>query len=104
MATLWNRIWNRSPRMATLSFTVYSRQGCGCCHKALDVLKGFQDRYPLRIEVVDVDDSDELKARYGMEVPVILLNGRVRFRGSVNSAMLERLLKAEAAAADPEKG
>ena len=37
----------------------------------------------------------ELAAKYGNEVPVVAVNGKVRFRGVVNPALLERLLTAE---------
>ncbi|AMV38772.1 glutaredoxin family protein [Planctomyces sp. SH-PL62] len=104
MTTLWSRLGFRKPATEPLAITVYSRQGCGCCHKAIGLLEGFRGRYRLRIEEVDVDESPELKARYGMEVPVVAVDGRVRFRGVVNPAMLERLLRAEAPkAAGPER-
>ncbi|WP_165248941.1 glutaredoxin family protein [Paludisphaera soli] len=102
MPTLWDKLVDRNARMAPVTFTVYSRPGCTCCVKAVAVLKSFQDRYPMEIEVVDVDGSEELKARFGMEVPVVAVDGRVRFRGSVNPAMLERLLAAEAGGGNRE--
>jgi len=79
-----------------MEIVIYSRQGCGCCERALAVLEGFRDRYAFRVDVVDVDGSPELKARYGLEVPVVAVDGRVRFRGLVNPAMLERLLRSQA--------
>ena len=81
----------------TVPVTVYSRQGCGCCDKALAALQAAGDRHPLAVEVVDVDGDPELKERYGMEVPVVLIDGKVRFRGLINPALLERLLRAEGA-------
>jgi hypothetical protein len=44
---------------------------------------------------VDVDTDPELAAQYGTEVPVIAVNGKVRFRGAVNPVLLKRLLDAE---------
>ncbi len=78
--------------------TVYSRQGCGCCVKAKEVINGFRQRYSLEVEEVDVDQSPELKDRYGNEVPVVEVGGKVRFRGKVDPVLFERLLRAEAAA------
>jgi len=79
--------------------TIYSRQGCGCCRKAKDVIEGFRGRYSLQLEEVDVDRSAELKERYGNEVPVVEVGGQVRFRGKVDRVMFERLLRAEGASA-----
>jgi glutaredoxin len=97
MKTLVNRLLRRrDARKAThLTFTVYSRAQCGCCEKALNVLKEAQRRYGFAIDEVDIDQGPDLVAKYNTEVPVVTVNGKVRFRGLVNPALLERLLVAE---------
>lgn len=97
MTSLLRRIFGRKPTAEHLTFTVYTRKQCGCCHKAIEVLEGFRKRYGFRIETVDVDDDPELVAKYDTEVPVVAVDGKVRFRGQVNPALLERLLSAESA-------
>jgi glutaredoxin len=96
MTTLLTRFLAPSPRVEHLRLTVYTRDGCCCCHKALDVLKEHQPRWGFAIEEVDVDSDPELAARFGNEVPVVALGEKVRFRGVVNPALLDRLLTAEA--------
>lgn len=76
--------------------TVYTREHCGCCHKAVDLLRAFQRRHGFVIEIVDIDDDPALVEQHGRSVPVVAINGKIRFRGVVNPAFLERLLKAEA--------
>jgi hypothetical protein len=49
------------------------------------------------LATVDVDSDPELVARHGDCVPVVTVNGKVRFRGAVNPVLLARLLTAEAA-------
>jgi glutaredoxin len=95
MTTLLSRLLTRSPRAQHLTFTVYTRAQCCCCHKALDVLKDAQRRYRFAIEEVDVDSDPALVAQHDTEVPVVAVNGKVRFRGVVNPALLGRLLAAE---------
>jgi len=95
MTSLLTRLLRRSPRAEHLTFTVYTRAQCCCCHKALDLLKEYQARSGFAIEEVDVDGDPELVAKYDTEVPVVAVNGKVRFRGVVNPALLERLLLAE---------
>jgi hypothetical protein len=97
MTSLLRRIFGKKPTAEHLTFTVYTRKECGCCHKAMDVLEGFRKPYGFRIETVGVDDDPELAARYGLEVPVVAVDGKVRFRGRVDAVLLERLLIAEAA-------
>jgi glutaredoxin len=95
MIRLLSRLVRARPQANSLSVTVYSRRDCCCCHKALDVLKQFQRRYHLAINEVDIDSDPELAARHGTSVPVVAIDGTVRFRGVVNPVLLERLLSAE---------
>jgi glutaredoxin len=97
MTSLVRRLLRRSgsPRTEHLTFTVYSRAQCGCCTKAMSSLKDAQSRFGFAIEEVDIDDDPDLVAKYNTEVPVVAVNGKVRFRGVVNPALLERLLLAE---------
>ncbi|GIW87817.1 MAG: hypothetical protein KatS3mg108_2141 [Isosphaeraceae bacterium] len=84
-------LWNRN-RVPPTTITVYTRSGCSCCDKALVTLQAARRRHPLHIETIDVDANPELAARYGLEVPVVAVDGVVRFRGVVNPVLLERLL------------
>lgn len=85
------------PRRAGIGgvITVYTRQECCCCHKAIDLLKIYQREHRFTIEEVDVDGDPELVARHGEWVPVVEVGGKVRFRGVVNPVLLERLLNAQ---------
>jgi glutaredoxin len=96
MSSLLTRLLRRHPRTTEhLTFTVYSRAQCCCCHKAIDVLQDARRRFGFVIEEVDIDRDPELVLKYDTEVPVVAVNGKVRFRGVVNPALLERLLIAE---------
>jgi glutaredoxin len=95
MTSLLTRILRRSPRAGHLTLTVYTRAQCCCCHRALDLLRSRQSLWGFSIEEIDVDGDPELIALYDTEVPVVAINGKVRFRGVVNPALLDRLLTAE---------
>ena len=45
--------------------------------------------------MVDIDADPGLRARYDTTVPVVAVDGKVRFKGVVNRVLLERLLWAE---------
>lgn len=96
MTSLLSRIFRPRPKADHLTFTVYTRSQCSCCHKALDLLRERRRRYGFRIEEIDIDSDPRLATEYNTEVPVVAVNGKVRFRGIVNPALLERLLAAEA--------
>jgi glutaredoxin len=93
---LWS--WWRGrlvPGLEHLHIIVYTRRACHLCDDAWQRLERAQSRYRFTLTAVDVDGDAELAARYGEQVPVVTINGKVRFRGTVNEVLLERLLKAE---------
>ena len=93
----WVRLFRPADSdLAHLTFTVYTREQCCCCHKAIDILEEARLRHGFTIETVDVDSDPVLTDRHGLSVPVVMLNGKVRFKGQVNPVLLDRLLQAEA--------
>ncbi len=59
---------------------------------ALEALKATLPLPPL--EVVDVDSDPQLVRRYGLNVPVLLLDGTVVCQHRLDSGELRRLLRA----------
>ncbi len=76
--------------------TVYTRSECCCCHKAIEILETYRNRHHFSIEEVDVDRDPELRSKFDLSVPVVAINGKVRFKGVVNPVLLDRLIAAEA--------
>ncbi len=66
---------------------LYTRRGCCLCDqaKAQLVAHGFS------VDEVDVDADPQLHARYDQCVPVVVIDGRERFRGRINEILLRRL-------------
>lgn len=97
MMTLLSRWIRRKPRLdvAHLTFTVYTRSQCCCCHTAIDLLKDYRKKHGFTISEIDVDSDPALVAKYDTSVPVVVVDGKVRFKGVVNPILLERLLLAE---------
>jgi glutaredoxin len=90
----WIRPSTRS-RLGHVRVVVYSRVQCCCCHKAIDLLNDYPSRHGFTLETVDVDSDPALVAQYNEYVPVVTVNGKVRFKGVVNPVLFERLLLAE---------
>jgi glutaredoxin len=87
--------WRRRPRLEHLLFVLYTKPGCHLCDAAWDQLERYRRRHGFRLQAVDIARDAELVAQYGLQVPVVTVNGKVRFRGQVNPVLLERLLLAE---------
>lgn len=72
-----------------MQIELYSRRGCHLCEEAHGLLQSCG----LSPEVIDIDTRPELLANYNTCVPVVVVDGKVRFRGRVNPMLLQRLLK-----------
>jgi glutaredoxin len=75
-----------------MQVTLYTRAGCHLCDDAKAIL----ERYGLTVEPIDIDADPQLQAKYNECVPVVVIDGRERFRGRVNEVLLRRLLAAGA--------
>jgi glutaredoxin len=75
------------------SCRLFTRKHCPLCDDAIAVLAGFQGALPT-IEMIDIDDSRELMRQFGESVPVVEIDGKVRFRGGISAHLLQRLINA----------
>ena len=73
---------------------MYTRRGCHLCEEAWAELQRATRRYTLALRQVDVDGDPALVEQHGEQVPVVVIDGRVRFRGVVDRVLLERILRA----------
>lgn len=53
--------------------TVYTREGCGLCRRAEELVAREARRHD--VELVDVDRDAELQRRYNLRVPVVAIDG-----------------------------
>jgi len=67
---------------------LYTRQGCHLCEEAKQLL----ERYGLSPTLIDIDSEPELTERYNECVPVVVIDGRERFRGRINELLLRRII------------
>lgn len=77
----------------------YSRDDCPLCDEAREVLGRYERVLPA-IEFIDIAGKAELEEQHGEWIPVVEIDGRVRFRGRVDPALLERLIHARTRAAN----
>ena len=79
-----------------LNVVLYTRHGCHLCDDALALLL----HHHLQPQIVDIDGDPALRERFNECVPVVEINGKVRFRGRVNEVLLGRILAMET---DPDR-
>ena len=74
---------NARPRVV-----LYTRRGCHLCDDAMLVLI----EHGLAVESVDIDTDPALRERFDAWVPVVEIDGRVRFKGRVEPLLLRRII------------
>jgi glutaredoxin len=77
--------------MRAARVVLYTRQGCCLCDDAHALL----GRYGIAPELVDIDAHADLRDKFNTCVPVVEIDGKIRFRGRVNEVLLRRLLSQE---------
>jgi glutaredoxin len=81
-----------------LRLTIYSKPGCHLC----DVMKSLVHRViadersarDMSIEEIDISTDRELLDRFGLEIPVLLIDGKKVAKYRVSEADLRRMLAA----------
>lgn len=74
------------------SIVMYSREECPLCDEAAELLQLYHAYLPATQEV-DIDCNPMLLDRWNSWVPVIEIDGRVRFKGRVSELLLRRLIE-----------
>jgi predicted thioredoxin/glutaredoxin len=79
---------------AESQLTVVHRQDCDLCDEMVAELASLGRRIQLPpVSIVDVDADPELVRRYGLNVPVLLLDGTVVCKHRLDVDELRRLLR-----------
>ena len=78
-----------------IALTLYSRPGCHLC----DEMKALVERVtrsmpePATMAVVDISTDPALEAQYGLEIPVLLVNGKKAAKYRVGEEELRRMIE-----------
>jgi hypothetical protein len=81
-----------------ISLTLYSRPGCHLCDEMKAVVQRVAGSSPIAIEIVDISNDPQLEARYGLEIPVLLVDGKKAAKYRVTEEELRRILAGRAGA------
>ncbi|MCQ6278761.1 glutaredoxin family protein [Bacillus sp. EB600] len=79
--------------MPQTTLTLYTRQQCHLCEQAKQAIMELKDEYLFHLEEFDIDQNDELTERYGLMIPVVLINGEEVAFGQINKFILSNRLQ-----------
>ena len=72
---------------------VYVKSGYAPCLQAVSTVERVREQIPFDLEQIDVIEDTELSKKYVNDVPVVTINGKEAFRGTVSEGALKRRLK-----------
>ena len=78
----------------TVRFTVYSRPGCHLCDVLVAELRDQTAGADVGIEVVNVATDPALESSYGLDVPVLAVDGEELCRHRLDRARVDAWLRA----------
>ncbi len=76
-----------------MTLTLYSRPGCHLCDEMKATIDRVARSIPLTLAVVDISADPALEARYGTEIPVLLVEGRKAAKYRISEGELRRILE-----------
>jgi glutaredoxin len=94
----WWRFWrsgNQSKRsLREVRVVVWTRSNCPLCDEAAEFLEREQQKLGFQLNYADVDSDPDHQKEFGDFVPVVEVDGEVRFRGHINAVLWNRLVVA----------
>ena len=86
-----------------IALTLYSRPGCHLCDEMKAVVTRVLSEPQAAASVAEVDISTDpsLEERYGLEIPVLMVNGRKVAKFRMSEEELRRVLRAAAISLEP---
>ena len=73
--------------------TIYSKPDCHLCHEMKDVVQRvLRGRPDIPLEEIDISNDPALLDRYGLEIPVLMIDGKKAAKYRVTNAELTRML------------
>jgi len=79
-----------------VTLTIYSRPGCHLCDEMEATIARVALTIPLTLEQIDISTDPDLEARFGLEIPVLLVDGKKAAKFRVSEDELVRILRGRA--------
>ena len=78
-----------------IEIQIYSKPDCHLCTEVKKTIQNVAKDFELRIEEINILDSESLYEKFKFEIPVIYINGRKAFKFQVSAQSLIQRLKSE---------
>lgn len=78
-----------------MEVVLYTRRDCELCHEMELVIDEVLPRFQANLKRVEIDGDADLEAQFGLEVPVLFINGRKAFKYRCTARDLRKRLGRE---------
>jgi glutaredoxin len=78
-----------------MEVVLYTRRDCELCHEMELVIDQVLPRFQAIFLRVEIDGDADLEAQFGLEVPVLFVNGRKAFKYRCTARELRKRLERE---------
>jgi hypothetical protein len=85
---------------AVIALTIYSRPGCHLCDEMKHVVRTVARAVPLTLEEIDISTDPALEALYGLEIPVLMVEGKKAAKYRIAEGELRKILTGRAGGPD----
>ncbi|RPI57117.1 MAG: glutaredoxin family protein [Acidobacteria bacterium] len=80
-----------------MRLTLYSKPGCHLCDEMKIVVRAvIADRPDISLDEIDISAMPDLLDRYGLEIPVLMIDGRRAAKYRISALELERIIEGRA--------
>ena len=87
-----------------IAVTIYSRPGCHLCDQMKAVVERVGRSVAIAVEEIDISTDPALEARYGVDIPVLLVGGKKAAKYRVTEEELRRILVARVGGSGQPEG
>ncbi len=81
--------------MSPIDLILYGRPECHLCDEMKAIVAPLAREFGCNLRQIDISGQPDLEARYGTEIPVLMINGRKAFKYRVTERELRRRLVLE---------
>ena len=74
-----------------IRLTLYSRPGCHLCDEMKEVVHRVSASVQLALDEIDISGNAELERSYGVEIPVLMVDGKKVAKYRIGEAELRRV-------------
>lgn len=78
-----------------MELVLYTRRECELCHEMEEVIGEVLPRFRADLKRIEIDGDPSLEAQFGIEVPVLFVNGRKAFKYRCSARELRKRLERE---------